>query len=220
MIGIYKITNNINNKVYIGQSINIESRIKDHFFKNYSNEKHYHGVLDKEIRETGVENFSWEILKECKREELNQYEIYYISLYNSCDPLKGYNIKGGGSPILNGQKRKIIDTDTLKIYDGCMECANQLGISQGDLSRVCNHLQGQIKGHHFMYLDEYNEKGKIDYKPIENHGQSKQVKCLETNVIFDSAHEAGRQMGLNFRLISAVCNGKRKTTGGYHFIYI
>ena len=32
MIGIYKITNNINNKVYIGQSINIESRIKDHFF--------------------------------------------------------------------------------------------------------------------------------------------------------------------------------------------
>ena len=100
------------------------------------------------------------------------------------------------------------------------QCAKILNLNIGDISRVCNHLYGTIQGHHFMFLDEYNEKGIVEYKPVENHGKAKTVKCIETNQIFESAHEAGRQMGLNFRLISAVCNGKRNTTGGYHFIYM
>lgn len=71
-----------------------------------------------------------------------------------------------------------------------------------------------------MLLDEYEAKNVIPYIPLENKGKPKKVKCLETNEIFNSAHDAGRKMQLNFRLISAVCNGKRKTTGGYHFIYL
>lgn len=219
MIGIYKITNKLDGRVYIGQSIDIKSRINDHFYKNFKDED-LHGKLDKDIRKIGVKNFKWEVLKECSREELNQYEKEYISLYNSNDPLKGYNITGGGSPLYNGQERPIIDIQTLKVYSSLNECAKILNLNIGDISRVCNHLYGTIQGHHFMFLDEYNEKGIVEYKPVENHGKAKTVKCIETNQIFESAHEAGRQMGLNFRLISAVCNGKRNTTGGYHFIYM
>lgn len=217
MVGIYKITNKINGKVYIGQSIDIESRIKDHFYKKYSDNKRYHGVIDKEIRKIGVDNFSWEVLKECSREELNYYEKYYISLYNSL--IDGYNIKSGGSSLYNSQERKVINIDTLEIYNSSTECSKKLNISQGDIVRVCNHLHGQIKGYHFMYLDEYEKSGYIEYKPIKNTGKPKKVKCIETGRIFESAHDAGRKMNLNFRLISSVCNGKRKTTGGYHFIY-
>lgn len=71
-----------------------------------------------------------------------------------------------------------------------------------------------------MYLDEYNEDGIIKYIPVNNEGLKKLVKCIELDTIYESAHEAGRQLGLNFRLISSVCNGKRQSTGGYAFVYL
>ena len=85
MIGIYKITNKINNKIYIGQSINLNRRKYDHFDREIQN---FHGIIDKEIREIGKENFSWEIIKECDKEELNYYENYYIDLYDSSNSEK------------------------------------------------------------------------------------------------------------------------------------
>ena len=46
MIGIYKITNEVNNKVYIGQSINIEKRVKEHFWKSEcSKDRSYNSAL-------------------------------------------------------------------------------------------------------------------------------------------------------------------------------
>jgi hypothetical protein len=49
---------------------------------------------------------------------------------------------------------------------------------------------------------------------------NKQVFCVELNRIFDSAMEAGRQLGLNQSNISRCCNGKRKTCGGFHWRFI
>ena len=56
MIGIYKITNLLNGKIYIGQSINIERRIKNHCKENKQ-------LIDKIIQEEGIENFQFEIVK-------------------------------------------------------------------------------------------------------------------------------------------------------------
>lgn len=90
MIGIYKITNNINHNVYIGQSVEIEERIKEHrripFRKNRPT---YTYPLYVEMREYGLENFSFEILEECRKEDLNELELYYIKLYDSFN--NGYN---------------------------------------------------------------------------------------------------------------------------------
>ena len=49
---------------------------------------------------------------------------------------------------------------------------------------------------------------------------SKKVLCVETGEIFESAHEAQRKTGINQGSISAVCNGKLKTTGGYHWKFL
>lgn len=95
MIGIYKITNTINGKVYIGQSIDIEKRWKDHI-KDY---KKGEQVLYKAIRKYGIENFSFEVVEECDMEELDDKEIYYIKEYCSyihADESKGYNMTLGG----------------------------------------------------------------------------------------------------------------------------
>lgn len=92
MIGIYKYTNQINNMSYIGQSIHIEERKKEHFLNAY----HYNLDTDfyRALREFGIESFSFEILEECNKKELDEKEIYWIQYYDSYK--NGYNMTPGG----------------------------------------------------------------------------------------------------------------------------
>lgn len=93
VIGIYKITNKLNNKCYIGQSVNIDNRINTHkISKNDS-------LIDNDIKNFGVENFTFEILEECDYRELNIRESYYIQKYNSIN--NGYNISKGSQKYKN-----------------------------------------------------------------------------------------------------------------------
>lgn len=92
MVGIYKITNNINNKVYIGQSRNIHSRLNAHKTRPFNiNSNDYNKRLYVSIRKYGLENFSFEIIEECLIEELNERENYWIKYYNSNKEEYGYN---------------------------------------------------------------------------------------------------------------------------------
>lgn len=93
--GIYKITNQIDNKCYIGQSVNISQRWKDHAKCGLGIDTPAGNKLYKAMMEEGIWNFSWELLEECSREQLDSKEKYYIDLYNACD--FGYNSnKGNG----------------------------------------------------------------------------------------------------------------------------
>lgn len=65
-IGIYMITNKINNKKYIGQSVNIKRRKSEHFSKKCNM------VISKSIFKHGKDNFDFTILKECEKAELNE----------------------------------------------------------------------------------------------------------------------------------------------------
>lgn len=124
MIGIYKITNRINNKIYIGQSINIKKRWKEHIYKsNLSKDISYNSILHSSMRKNGIDNFIFEILKECSYEELDNLETYYISLYNSKYP-NGYNIALGGQKV----KRK----------SSTFECA-QCGVEIWKGAKICRN---------------------------------------------------------------------------------
>lgn len=94
--GIYKITNLINNKSYIGKTNNFNRREKDHFRLAFTeNHKEYNKALYQAIRKYGKENFIFEIV-----EQLEDYSIagkreqYWISFYNSYKT--GYNESEGG----------------------------------------------------------------------------------------------------------------------------
>lgn len=82
-VGIYKITNLINQHCYIGQSRNIFKRWSNHkvnaFNKNY---KGYDYPLYKAFRKYGLKNFCFEILEECKISDLANKEFNYIQLFN------------------------------------------------------------------------------------------------------------------------------------------
>ena len=96
MIGIYKITNLVNGKSYIGQSVNIQKRFNAHKSVAFNpNDKNYNYPLYRAIRKYGIENFSFDVLEECDISELNNKEIYYISKYNTHGEF-GYNQDDGG----------------------------------------------------------------------------------------------------------------------------
>lgn len=114
MVGIYKITNKINNKSYIGQSINIEARWKQHIYTNSGSWIHM------ALTKYGVENFSFEILQECNVDELNSLECKYIQEYNTLYP-NGYNRASGGNNFTS------IETQYKKLsYDAVQQIYNLL----------------------------------------------------------------------------------------------
>ncbi len=82
MIGIYKITNKINNKSYIGQSIHCGKRLDEHCRGKQ--------FIDEVIQFEGIENFTFEILKQVEEDELSLWEDYYIDKFNTLFP-NGYN---------------------------------------------------------------------------------------------------------------------------------
>lgn len=106
MIGIYKITNTLTNKIYIGQSIDIEKRWEAHKLTiNNSNIEAYERELYKDMRIFGLNNFSFEIIEECSFEELNEKEKYWIQYFNSYE--EGYNNTRGGSGTLKYDYDKV-----------------------------------------------------------------------------------------------------------------
>jgi len=106
--GIYKITNKINNKCYIGQAQNLRKRIRGHL-RGYNLVDSY---FYKSIRKYKIENFQVEILVQgnFNQDELNDLEIDFIRLYNCKNPLYGYNLTEGGK----GSSGYIVSEETRK----------------------------------------------------------------------------------------------------------
>jgi group I intron endonuclease len=97
---IYKATNILNNKLYVGKTKYTLEKRKYFHLKNKSKSK-FHKAMDK----YGIENFIWEIICQCSTlDELNDKEKYYIKFYDSIE--KGYNLtKGGdGGDVRSGMK--------------------------------------------------------------------------------------------------------------------
>lgn len=93
---IYKITNLINSKIYIGKAKNIDERFKRHIRESlkYNTDSY---VLHSAIRKYGAENFIIEEIDNANSlEELNTKEIYWIEYYNSTKKEIGYNRAPGG----------------------------------------------------------------------------------------------------------------------------
>lgn len=95
---IYKVTNKLNGKVYIGQTIRkLSERRNGHIKDSKSNSNlHFHNAL----RKYGIKQFVWEIIDTTRsRIELNKKECFYIKEYNSFDKRYGYNMTYGGEGV-------------------------------------------------------------------------------------------------------------------------
>jgi len=136
---IYKITNKINNKCYIGQTIKTaEERWKEH--KRNININHPNCInktLYKAMRKYGIENFTFEVLQDNIEtyEQLDKAEIYWIDYYNSF--VKGYNETFGGQQYHKMLPNKEIIEDYYKTRSARKTALN-FGINHSTVDDILN----------------------------------------------------------------------------------
>ena len=108
---IYKITNNINNKIYIGKTNrDISIRFQEHIDSSNSiNSPSYNYHLHRAFRKYGIENFSIDKIEEVSEGLINEREKYWIKYYDSYN--NGYNLTLGGEGNLIYK-----DEDILKLW--------------------------------------------------------------------------------------------------------
>lgn len=222
---IYKATNKINGKSYIGQAVNFKKRQYEHLHvrdNRHDPNSIFHTALDK----YGNENFDWEILAEIPGKEFaNAFEIEMIRKYGTYKP-RGYNLtKGGdGGSMWNAIPVVCLTQDGkfVKRYDSACEAENDGFYYKGVLNS-CRDATAQTKGFIFMFEDEYKKKGgrkKAD-KPLSKQAREIYQCDMDGNLIkkFPMISDAERELGISHSGIVGCAHGRDKTAGGYIFVY-
>ena len=149
--GIYKITNLINGKVYIGQSINIYKRWKEHKNKNNWNKKKQ--IIYSAFKKYGLDNFNFEIIEICNKKMLNEKERFYIKLYKSYVYDKnsnGYNATLGGESnlgmVLSKESKKKMSNARKGKYKGEDNPRYGQHLSESEKKNISEKNKGNNKG--------------------------------------------------------------------------
>jgi len=116
IVGIYKITNKVNEKSYIGQSVNILKRWVQHLNDVVKNDVNNNSLIHKSIRKYGVKQFDFSILWTGEKDLLNEMEIYFIKELNTIKPY-GYNMNTGGDCSISGALNPKYDHTLYTFYN-------------------------------------------------------------------------------------------------------
>lgn len=154
--GIYKITNKVNGKIYIGESFDIERRWKEHI-DDLNNNNHHSNKLQNDWNTYGKDNFKFEIIRDVTNDMISSfnmelvllvYEDIYIKEYDSIN--NGYNIEETLRKIFNGERT--VNTEQLK------------GVHLNALGSMINTIIKNIEENNGKY---YSKQLKAKSKPIK-----------------------------------------------------
>lgn len=191
---IYIITNSINNKVYIGQTIQtLENRWKAHC-RNKCSSNEMNMRIKRAILKYGKQNFSITELERCKVTELDEREIYYIKLYNSYN--EGYNSTLGGK---SGTKKLKLDIEQ---QHECIELY-KLGFSLREVAKEFNVDKATIK--HIIELSNIPLRVTRTYKL----SQEDRINILEDCKVL-SRKEVMNKWNISKSYLSQLINSKRR----------
>lgn len=202
MAYIYKITNDINGKIYIGKTeFSIIKRLDEHIHDAFR-ERNEKRPLYAAMRKYGAEHFHIELIEET--DNPNEREIYWIEQYGSFK--KGYNATRGGDG------KKYLD------YELIIKTYNEVK-NQAEVARLLNISVDSV--HNILVNNNINliSSAEVSAKAFGKPVAQLDKNTLEVIKIFPSVIAAENELGIQ-RHIAAVCNGKRKTAGGYSWKYI
>lgn len=223
--GIYCIENISTSKKYIGQSVNISDRWKKHISELNRN-SHHNDYLQKAWNKYGKDDFRFYVLEYCSTDELNNKEDSYIKLHNTMDRDYGYNLKSGGQDhnYQSEEVRHKISESNKKTYQNSnlkeirqIDALNQWS-NPGIKEKIMGENNGMYGRHHSeetkRKISEAN-KGTVSWKR-----NTTTVFCIELNKVFNDATEAGKELSIPGYNILKVCQGKRKSCGGYTWKFL
>lgn len=202
---IYKATNKLNGKAYIGQTVRpLKERIAEHA-------RHNDTYFDKAIAKYGLENFRIEVIDSAKTiEELNQKEIFWICFFETMGA-KGYNLCEGG-----GNTKGFHHTEESK--KAMSEKKKEMYIGTGNPFYGKRHSAASREK---MSRLRKNRELSQEWKEHISSGlqNKRKVRNIETGEVFASIAEAAEKYNIIPTHITRVCRGKRKRTGGFHWEY-
>lgn len=222
--GIYMIQNKVNNKMYIGQAVDIEDRWGEHR-RGLRGGYHHNKHLQNSWKRDGEENFEFTVLLECEESNLNMYEEYYIFELMTYDPRVGYNKDYGGKSgrPTEETKRKLSEArkgEKHHMYGKQLSEEAKRKMSESHKGRQFSEetrrkLSEAKKGKHRSEetkrkISENQSKPVVQIDPTTN----KIVK------VWESSTEAVRQGGFTHGSISRCCNGKLKTHKDYKWVFL
>lgn len=205
---IYKITNDINNKVYIG--LTSKNNPIDRWTKHLSDYKTA-GLYSKRplydaMKKYGIEHFHFEVIEETDQPQ--ERECYWIKYYNSFisfENSNGYNATLGGDgvakKIFSDEEQQFIKEKFLQKYS-CNYISKELHCTPELVSLFLKENGYKIKSYKGNAVNQYSKDGVF----------------IQT---FPSAKQAAEFLGKTGKggHISEVCSGKRKTAYGYKWKY-
>lgn len=211
---IYKWTNKVNGKVYIGQT----TKSLAHRTRMHVNSSNAGSILPlhNAIRKYGIDSFVVEqVCFASNREELNELEVHIIEAHSSLSP-NGYNLKmGGHCQVWHPDMKAKAST----------RARERMAKDQG-----VQFAAVQEKGRKaLMGKDPWNKGKKASDIAKMNQSKShigqiawnkRPIMCIETNQVFDSLKQASLELKVSSSKICLVLKGQRKHTKGYTFKYL
>jgi group I intron endonuclease len=226
--GIYKITNKVNGKVYIGQSVDIYRRWKQHKkigqgLNETKYQRNKNDPLYRAINKYGVDNFNFEIIEECDKALLSEREIYWIDLLDSTTSHgNGYNQTLGGDSS-NGytQRRKVyqydLDGNFVAEYESIKDATEGIGADRdnGLVKNAVGRENKQSGGYQWRY-EKYER-----IAPYVREYKHCKVACYDLQgnleMTFDSLYDAAEYFDCSRSAIEKNCGGKTVITRKHLF---
>lgn len=244
MITIYKITNIVSEKIYIGKTKQkLSKRISEHF-NLLRNNKHYNKYIQSSYNKYGKDSFSIESIDTCEEKDWIQKEIFWIKKFKSNDKNFGYNLtkggEGGNGRVVSQEEINILIERNInrvwtkemkdKISKHTLEFSKIYWTEEkrkeaGERSKKYGKRGGWKLSEEFKNKRRkamtgfiHSEKTKNKLKELRK-STSKSVKCVETGKIYISLKEAARDIGTNASNIRSHLQGKLKTVKKLTFIW-
>ncbi|MDS7057079.1 NUMOD3 domain-containing DNA-binding protein [Klebsiella pneumoniae] len=200
---IYKATNLINGKIYIGQTtLELKERKRGHIYD--ASIRKYISVFHRAIRKYGEDNFKWEVIdKASNSDELNQKETHWIDFFNTYldnDNSNGYNMTTGGGNYQRSEETK---------------------------EKMRNNHADMKGENHPFYGKNHSDKTKqkmSELRKDENNPKARSVVQLSIDGEFINEFKTIKEGALatdsDRANISKVCNGKYKQHNGFKWMYV
>lgn len=242
MYKVYKYTNQINGKIYIGQTCQtLEARAEGG--SGYKGCTHFYRAIQK----YGWNSFDVEILKDdLTLDEANYWEEYYISYYDSANDDFGYNIRlGGSNASCNEEARKKISERAKERYKdptknpmygkkhSLKSLKKMSEIKMGENNPMYGKKASEetkrkraktmkdkgIKPVH-EWTEEERQRASIRFKQIAAEHWSRKICCIEDDLYFDTITSGAEYYGVDVSTLAGHLKGRQHTCRGRHFEYV